>query len=97
MTCSNSITLNDGLEDIAKAINAEYDQLFKVLKDRHESMSADNPNAKASDYNQNMYDWENDKASREVLQRIINLDGIEIDLVEYFIWVHGNTYPIKKP
>lgn len=90
---------NGGSEDITKAINTEYDQLFKILKDKHESKSTDdsgNANAKASDYNQNMYDWENDKALREVLQKIINFDGIEIDLVGYFIWVDGNTYPHRE-
>jgi len=62
---------NGGSEEITKAINTEYDKLFKILKNRHESKSADKTNAKASDYNTNMYDWENDKALREVLQKII--------------------------
>lgn len=90
---------NGGSEDITKAINAEYDKLFKVLKDKHESKSADdsgNANAKTSDYNQNMYDWENDKALREVLQKIINFDGIEIEIAGQWIWISGNTYSYKK-
>ena len=90
---------NGGSEEITKAINAEYDQLFKALKNKHESKSADdsdNANAKASDYSKNMYDWENDKSLREVLQKIVNFDGIEIEIVGYFIWVDGNTYPHKE-
>ena len=43
-----------------------------------------------------MYDWENDKALREVLQKIINFDGIEIELVGAWLWVSGNTYSYKK-
>ena len=95
VTYSRSFTLiTGGSEDITKAINAEYDQLFKVLKDRHESKSASdsgNQNAKQSDYNRNMYDWENDKALREVLQKIIRFDGIEIEIAGQWIWMSGNT------
>jgi len=75
-------------------INAEYDKLFKVLKDRHESKTAENT-SKQSDYNANMYDWENDKALREMLEKIINFDGIEIEIIGQWIWLDGNTYPHK--
>lgn len=30
---------NGGSEEIMKAVNVEYDKLFKVLKDKHESKS----------------------------------------------------------
>ena len=89
----------NGSTEACQEINAEYDRLFKVLKDKHESKSADSSSssdAKQSAYNQNMYDWENDKALREVLQKIVNFDGIEIEVVGYFIWVDGNTYPHKE-
>ncbi len=77
-------------------INAEYDRLFKMLKDRHESKSADNQNTKQSDYSQNMYDWENDKALHEVLEKIINFNGIDIEIAGQWIWISGNTYAYKK-
>lgn len=91
---------NGGSEEIMKAVNVEYDKLFKVLKDRHESNSADcnqntTDNAK-SDYNSNMYDWENDRALRDILQRVINYCGIEIEIVGQWIWVSGNTYAYRK-
>ena len=89
---------NGGSEEITKAVNAEYDKLFKVLKARHESNLADcnqntADNAK-SDYNANMYDWENDKALRDILQRVINYCGIEI--AGQWIWLSGNTYAYRK-
>jgi hypothetical protein len=40
---------------------------------------------KQSDYNQNMYDWENDKSLREILQKIITFDGIEIEIAGQWI------------
>ena len=88
-----------GSTEACQEINAEYDRLFKVLKDKHESKSdktADSTAHKESSYNANMYDWENDKALREVLQKFINFDGIEIELVGAWIWVSGNTYSYKK-
>ncbi len=86
---------NGGNVSEMQEINAEYDKLFTALKDKHESKSADNE-SKQSDYNANMYDWENDKALREVLEKIINFDGIEIILVGAWIWLDGNTYPYKN-
>lgn len=90
---------NGGSEEVMKAVNVEYDKLFKVLKDRHESKSADGQNATdsaKSAYNANMYDWENDKALREVLQKIINYSGIEIEIAGQWIWISGNTYIYRK-
>ena len=89
----------NGSTEATKQINAEYEKLFNVLKDRHESNAAgnmDRQNANTSDYNQNMYDWENDKALREALQQIINFDGIEIEIANQWIWVSGNTYSYKN-
>lgn len=89
----------NGSTEATQEINAEYDQLFKILKNKHENNShktADSTTDKGSDYSKNMYDWENDKALREVLQQIINFDGIEIEIVGAWIWVSGNTYSYKK-
>ena len=90
---------NGGSEEVMKAVNVEYDKLFKVLRDRHESKSADGQNgtdSAKSTYNANMYDWENDKALREVLQKIINFSGIEIEIAGQWIWISGNTYAYRK-
>ena len=77
-------------------INAEYDRLFKVLKDRHESKSAENTenNAK-TDFNNMKYDFTEDAKLREVLQQIITFEGINIEIVGCWIWVDGNTYSYK--
>ena len=82
-------------------INAEYDKLFKVLKNTHEGKAkgnskAETENGAKSSYNDNMYDWENDKALREALEKIIAFEGIEIEIAGQWIWVSGNTYNYKK-
>lgn len=87
---------NGGNVSDTQEINAEYDRLFKALKDRHESKSDSTTNTNKSEYSQNMYNWENDKALREVLEKIVNFDGIEIEIAGQWIWVAGNTYRHKK-
>lgn len=88
----------NGSTTATQNINAEYDKLFKVLKDKHESKSdktTDSTAYKDSEYS-NMYDSQDDKALREILQKIINFDGIEIELVGSWLWVSGNTFKYKK-
>ncbi|MBO5030316.1 MAG: J domain-containing protein [Lachnospiraceae bacterium] len=85
----------NGSEDVTKEINAEYDKLFKVLEDKHDTAHQEKTDNTESDYSKNMYDWENDKTLREVLQQIISLSGITINLVGAWIWLDGNTYPYK--
>ena len=90
---------NGGNVSDMQELNSEYDRLFKLLKDKHENRSGnttDNTANNESAYSQNMYDWENDKALREALQKIINFDGIEITICGQWIWVSGNTYSYRK-
>ena len=93
---------NGGNVSDMQEVNAEYDRLFKVMKDRHENGSADSNNGDTSSrntksyYNDHMYDWENDKALREALEKIITFEGIEILICGQWIWVSGNTYNYKK-
>lgn len=70
--------------------------MFKILKDRHGNEPVDGNEKKESSYSKNMYNWENDKALRETLEKIINFNGIEIQVIGQWIWVSGNTYKYKK-
>lgn len=81
-----------GTTEDAQAINAEYDQLFKVLKDKHESKATGG----TRDGHRTAYDDNVDEKLREVLQSIINLSGIEIEIIGCWIWVDGYTYPVRE-
>lgn len=83
---------NGGDVVIMQEINSEYDKLFKMLKDKHERDTT----AEQTDYSQNMYNWENDKVLRDVLEKIISFSGIEILICGQWIWVDGNSYTYKK-
>ena len=85
---------NGGSEESTKAINVEYEELFKVLKNRHENGSDRKENTTT---HQNMkYDFAEDAELRAALQKIICFGGIIIEICGSFIWVSGNTYQYKK-
>lgn len=84
-----------GSTEATQSINAEYDKLFKVLKNKHESKTADSDKEKA-DFNNMKYDFSEDQALREVLQKIIRFENINIEIVGCWIWVDGNTYEYKN-
>ena len=86
----------NGSTEATQEINAEYDKLFKVLKDRHESKATDSQEGNAKiGFNNMKYDFSEDAKLREVLQQIITFEDINIEIVGCLIWVDGNTYDYK--
>lgn len=65
-----------GDEATMKAVNAEYEQLFKEL-----NIAGTTGESK---YNLN-------DGFREMIDKIINLDGLEIEICGLWVWVSGNT------
>lgn len=80
-----------GSTEATQAINAEYDSLFKELKDRHDDRS----NGNRTDYDNMKYDFAEDERIREVLRQVISFVGINIEIVGAWIWIDGNTYAYK--
>lgn len=74
---------NGGSEEATKEINLEYEKLFQILKNRS---GADQ---------ETKYNTQEDENLREVLQQIINLN-VNIEICGSWIWVSGNTYPVKE-
>ena len=83
---------NGGNEEIMKAINVEYEQLFKTLKNRHESKAS----STGSKQKESFYNFEEDEKLREILNKVINFEGITITIVGSWIWIDDNTYPYRK-
>lgn len=65
-----------------KAINNEYEKLFNILKDSY------NQQAKAQGTHETN---EMPEQYRDIILNIMDLDGIEIELVGSWIWISGNT------
>lgn len=77
----------NGSTEATQEINAEYDKLFKILKNRNENKSSDGKDGNAkTDFNKMKYDFTEDKKLREVLQQIITFDGITIEIIGNWIW-----------
>lgn len=68
-----------------KAINAEHDQLFEILKKQH--------NESADEYHQTT---ETAEEFREVLNALLKLDGLTVELCGSWLWISGNTKANKE-
>lgn len=88
---------NGGSEEITKEINTEYEQLFKVLKNRHERKGSDRTeNGSKKSYEDMKWNFEEDEKLRDILNKAIHFENITIEIIGSFIWISGNTYPYKK-
>ncbi len=87
---------NGGNLEVMQEINAEYNRLFKILKDQHENNCCSDNASAGNNYSNMKYDFAEDEKLREMLNKIIHFDGIDIELVGAWIWVSGNTYACKK-
>lgn len=68
-----------------QAINAEYAfACAKILKGENLSTEDAEEQIRLSE------------EYRQVIERIVHLAGIAIELVGHWIWVTGNTYPVRK-
>lgn len=80
---------NGGNAETFKAIQNEYDYLSKIL-----------PNAKATteqEAEQQKHDeMQIDEALKDMIDRIIIFDGLNIEVVGSWIWVDGNTFQCKE-
>ncbi len=85
----------NGSEEITKEINTEYEQLFKVLKNRHESNTTDRADKKSSADNMK-YNFEEDEMLRDMLNKIIHFSDITIEIIGNWLWIGGNTYQYRK-
>lgn len=85
---------NGGDVAIMQEVNAEYDTLFKRLKDCHES-SANNSEKKTS-YNNMKYDFAEDEKLRDILNKVIHFSDITIEIIGNWVWLSGSTYQYRK-
>ncbi|MFG6378264.1 MAG: J domain-containing protein [Lachnospiraceae bacterium] len=83
---------NGGTKEASQKINNEYEQLFNMLKAGYTHARTETRNKESV-----KTDWteQTDEALREALQKIIHLQGIEIEICGSWIWVSGNTYSVK--
>jgi len=83
---------NGGSEESIKEINAEYDILFKRLKNNFEH---NDTYKNATDKQKQQYDWQKDKQIREMVMRLSRFKDIKVEIIGVWIWV-SNCYEYRK-
>lgn len=85
---------NGGNVSDMQEINSEYDKLFKLLKNKHENKQTSTDNTQTSSNNMK-YDFSEDTALREMLNKIIGFTGITIEIIGNWLWCF-DSYEFRK-
>lgn len=70
-----------GDDSIMKEINVEYEKMFNILK---------NKDSKKDTTNENSSDF------IEIINNLMKFDDLRIEVIGSWLWLNGNTYPIKE-
>lgn len=68
-----------------QVVNAEYDRMFNLLKDKHNTEAAADESGKSRTVSETPEEF------RAVIDKIINLRGLVIELCGSWVWISGNT------
>lgn len=82
-----------GSVEATQAINKEYEELFKLLK---ASETCSDKRTKQYKEAEKKYNTSYDKELREKLESLIKFRGLNIEIVGCWIWVDGNTFPVRE-
>lgn len=83
---------NGGSEDAIKEINAEYDILFRKLKNDSEQQDA---YSSATDRQKQTFDWQKDKQIRDMIIQLSKFKDIRVEIIGVWIWV-SDCYKYRK-
>lgn len=83
---------NGGSEETIKEINAEYDILFKMLKNNFEHRDTYKD---ASDKQKQQYDWQKDIQIRNMILQLSRFKDIKVEVIGVWIWI-SNCYEYRK-
>jgi hypothetical protein len=67
-----------------KEINADYERLSKMF------INGSEHDQERKDFETNVSEWIKDK-----INQIITIEGIQIEICGSWLWITGNTYPVK--
>ena len=78
-----------GDTETMKAINAEYDTLFPLLKDIHKNKDGDVYTARQASS-------ETAEQFKALIDELMKMDDITIEIIGCFVWVTGDTKPYRE-
>ena len=73
--------------EIMKEVNALFDEYFEKLKHVHKTKDG------------KRYEKETNETSgmfKDIIDKLLRMNGVEIEIIGCFIWVSGNTKPHKE-
>lgn len=87
-----------GSTEEMQAVNAAYEQAVKRIQREGEKHSADSDsmNSSTGDSNTRQETAEDMAEYAEILQKLMGLDGIEIELCGTWLWISGATFAHKQ-
>ena len=77
-----------GDSETMKSINAEYDELFPLLKDVHKNKDGET-------YTAYQASTETADSFKNLIDELMKMDNIVIEVIGCFVWVTGDTKPHK--
>jgi curved DNA-binding protein CbpA len=78
-----------GNTETMKAVNAEYDLLFEVLKNVHRTKDGEK-------YTSRQPTSETAENFKDLIAELMRMDEITIEVIGCFVWVTGNTKQYKE-
>lgn len=75
-----------GIDQDMQTLNNEYEQLFEVMQIRERYQK---PNAKEATE-------ETAKTYPNIINKLVHMEGLEIEIIGYWIWIGGNSYPYRE-
>lgn len=73
-----------------KKMMAEYTIIFKRLKNVHRTGEKKTEQESHTEYTESPEEF------ADIINKVIHLDGVEIDIVGTWVWLSGNTYPHRE-
>lgn len=73
-----------GSEEAMKAVNNEYDELFPLLKDVHQTKDGETYTAKEASE-------ETAEQFKDLIDELMKMDDIIVEIIGCFVWITGNT------
>ena len=90
---------NGGDAEEFKKMQAAYTAAYNRYKGVHRKKAAgntENTKKAAEDAHNDYTDDFSAEAFASIIDKIIGLDGVEVEIVGSWIWLSGNTYPYKE-
>lgn len=73
-----------------KEVNNEYEKAFNYFKNIHRNAQGETYEKTETDNTETAADF------REIIEKIINFEGVKIELIGCWLWISGNTYAYKN-